>query len=158
MSRTLSSAFLSALYGSRTTEAVLVLLTIDHDDLSTPIRLSSDEVDTTSNGDTYTAYPFKIQLPDDPENGVSRGRITVDNVNRLLVESVRSISTPPTVDIAVVLSSDPDTVEIEFTGFEMTNITYDAYEVSGTIQIQSFSREPYPALAFLPNQFPGLFV
>ena len=61
--RTLSSAAQAAVFAAQTGEAFLVLLELNHADLATPIRVTSDAVATVSNGDTYTPFPFFISLP-----------------------------------------------------------------------------------------------
>ena len=47
--------------------AWLVLVTIDHEDLPAPFRLTSDGVDTISQGYIFSALPFEVVLPDDAE-------------------------------------------------------------------------------------------
>lgn len=157
MSRDTSLTFRQAVNAQETGEAFLVLIEIDHDDLTTPIRVTSDGVDTVSNGNTYTAYPFEISLPDDQEGSVSAAKLTIDNIDRVIVEAIRSISTAPTVTISVVLGSDPDTVEATFPNYEFRQIEYDAMTVSGDLSLKTFMSEPYPGDAFLPSTFPGVF-
>jgi len=157
MSRNVSNAFKSAAFKQETDEAFLVLLEIDHANLSEPIRVTSNGIGTVSNGNTFVAYPFELSLPSNPETGISQAQLTIDNVSQDIIVSIRNITTPPTVVIQVVLASDPDTVEAEFSGFELKNVSYDALTISGTITIESFMNEPYPGGSFLPSTFPGLF-
>lgn len=157
MSRTVSSIFKSAVFGQQTDEAFILLIEIDHADLSEPIRVSSDGVDTVSNGNTFVAYPFEISLPSNPETGVSQARLTIDNVSQTIITSIRNISDPPTATLQIVLASDPDTVEVEFSGFELRNVQYDVFTITGDLSIESFMSEPYPGGSFLPSTFPGLF-
>ena len=157
MSRNVSNSFKSAAFGQQTDEVFLVLLEIDHADLSEPIRVTSDGVQTVSNGDTFVAYPFELSLPNNPETGISQAQLTIDNVSQDIITSIRNITTPPSVVIQVVLASDPDTTEAEFSGFELKNVSYDALTITGTLTIESFMNEPYPGGSFLPSTFPGLF-
>jgi hypothetical protein len=157
MSRDTSLTFREAVNAQETGEAFLILLEIDHDDLSEPIRVTSDGVDTTSNGNIYTSYPFDLQLPDDTEGNIPTAQLTIDNIDRVIVESLRSISTYPTVTIKIVLASDPNTIEAEFTNFELREPQYNALLVSGKLMLKSFFREPYPGDLFLPSTFPGVF-
>lgn len=157
MSRNVSNTFKSAAFGQQTDEAFLVLLEIDHADLSEPIQVTSDGVDTTSNGETFVAYPFELSLPSNPETGISQAQLTIDNVSQDIIVSIRNITTPPSVVIQVVLASDPDTIEVEFSGFELRNVNYNALTISGILTIESFMSEPYPGGSFLPSTFPGLF-
>ncbi len=83
--------------------------------------------------------------------------MTIDNIHRDIVIAIRDLTSAPTVEIKVVLSSDPYTAEAEFTGFELTNVTYDSLQVQGDLTIESFMNEPFPGDSFLPSTFPGLF-
>ncbi|MCD6262278.1 MAG: DUF1833 family protein [Deltaproteobacteria bacterium] len=157
MSRDTSLTFRQAVYGQTTDEAFLVLLELDHSDLSEPIRVTSDGVDTISGGKTYISYRFDIRLPSDPSEGVTRGKLTIDNVDRQIVEAVRSISSPMSVKIMIVLASSPDTVEAEFSGFELRNVVCDALQVTGDLSVEYFTSEPFPGDLFLPATFPALF-
>jgi hypothetical protein len=157
MTRAVSSRFRSALFAQETAEVFLVLLEIHHEELVDPIRLSSDSVNTTSNGQLYIAYPFEIGLPDDPAEGIPRAKLRVDNVHRSIVEAVRRISTPPKVHMLVVLADNPDVVEVSFPHFLLTNVQYDAETVSGDLTLESLEAEPYPGDSFLPSTFPGIF-
>jgi hypothetical protein len=157
MSRTVSATFKSAVFGQETSEIFIVLLELDHDDLASPIRVSSNAVDTVSNGNTFVAYPFMIDLPDDQDSSASVGKITIDNVDQSIVQAIRAIQSPPDITIQIVLFSDVDTVEAEWTGFELINVGYDSLTVSGDISIESFLNEAYPSGSFLPSKFPGLF-
>ena len=157
MSRNVSNSFKSAAFGQETDEVFLVLLEIDHTDLDEPIRVTSDGVQTVSNGNTFVAYPFELSLPSNPETGISQAQLTIDNISQDIIVSIRNITTPPTVVIQVVLASAPNDVEAEFSGFELKNVSYDALTITGTLTIESFMNEPYPGGSFLPSTFPGLF-
>ena len=157
MSRSVTLTTRQALYAQETGEAFLVLLTIDHPDLALPIRVSSDAVDTVSRGDTFLAFPFQLSLPDDTSNGPPRARLSIDNVDRTIVQTLRSIASAPTVLIEVVRGVEPDTVEAAFPDFELSNARYDVLTVQGDLTLESFLREPYPAAQFTPAGFPGLF-
>jgi len=154
--RNTSLTFRQAANARETGEAFLVLIEIT-DGANPPIRLSSDAVDTVSNGDLYSAYPFDLTLPDDPEEGITKARITIDNVHRDIIAWIRGLSSAPSVTILIVLGSDPDTVEAEYSNFELTNVQYDALTITGDLGITSFMGEPYPGDSFLPSKFPGLF-
>ena len=148
---------IEAVNAQETTEAFIVLLTIDHNDLATPIRLTSDGVNTTSMGNTYLSYPFEISLPEDDGLSPPVARLTIDNVSREIGQVIKAISTPPDVTIEIVLSSDFDTVEASFPFFQLTDVDYDALTVTGALTIQNLSMEPYPAESFTPSSHPGLF-
>ena len=157
MSRSVSSEFKSTVFGSQTEEAYLVLIKVDHESMDAPIRVTSNGVVTVSNGESFQPYPFTLALPDDTERPFSRGRLTIENVSQTIIESIRSISTALLITIQIVLASDLDTVEVEYPDFELTDISYDAQTISGSLNIESFVEEPFPGDSFIPSYFPGLF-
>ena len=157
MSRTLSSAARAALYAEQTDEAFLVLLTLEHASMDEPIRVSSDAVATVSRGDSFVAYPFDLQLPDDADGRPPRARLTIDNVDRTIVLALRQLDSPPRLTIEIVRAADPDTVEASFAELQLLNVSYDAQTVTGELGIEDISAEPYPAHDFVPSLAPGLF-
>lgn len=135
----------------------LVLLTITHADLITPIRVVNNTEAVTSNGVEYIAYPFAIKLPESREGVQPHARLTIDNVSREIAQTIRSISTPPTVNIQVIRIDDLDAVEMELPNFQLRNVEWDILTLSGDLQIDDITREPYPQRSFTPAEYPGLF-
>lgn len=134
----------------------LILLTLDHDDLVEPLRVVNNKSDITSNGEVYTAFPFEIELPSDLEDAPPNARLRIDNVSREIGQTIRSISTPPSLTVQVVRGDAPDTVELEFSGMVLRNVRYDALTVQGDLEFEDLTREPFPAITFSPADFPGL--
>ncbi len=134
----------------------LVLLKIDHVDLSTPIFVVNDRKNVTSGAQEYIAFPFEIRLPDSLEDAPPRAQLLIDNVSREIGQAIRDISTAATVTIFVVLRADPDTIEMEFPTMRLTNVRYDALQVRGDLEFEDLTREPFPARIFSPAEFPGL--
>lgn len=158
MPRTLSSAARQAVFAAQTGEAFLVLLELSHPDMAVPIRATSDAVDTISNGQTYTAFPFQIAIPPDTEDAPPRVQLTIDAVDRSIIQAVRGLSgTPITVTQSIVLGSSPDTIEAGPFVFELREVEYSALEVSGSLQYADLLNEPYPFETFAPSTTPGVF-
>lgn len=157
MSRDVSLAARAALYAQQTSVVPLMLLTIDHDDLVTPVRLVSDLVDLTSRGNTYAAYPFEPMLPPSVQGEMPRLDMVFHDVDQTLVVIARSISTPASVSIEVVMSTTPDTVEAGPWSFEVTSIQYSATELRLGLTVEQLITEPYPYRLFNPTDFPMLF-
>jgi len=134
----------------------LVLLEISHADLAESIRVVNDKIDITSDGDLYTAYPFEIILPDSREDAPPRAQIRIDNVSREISQAIRSISTPPSVAIKIVRRETPDIIEMEFSGMKLVNVPYDVLSVSGYLEFEDLTREPYPAHNFNPSSYGGI--
>ena len=157
MSRGLSSLMQQSLYAAETGEAFIILLTLSHDDMPAPVRVTSDEVTTVSNGESFVPFPFDIVLPNDIDSKSYRAKLTIDNIDRQIVQAVRSLTTAPSVLIQIVRAAAPDTVEAQFVDFKLTNVSYDAYRVEGHLTVEDFTAEPFPAALFSPGLFPGLF-
>jgi len=157
MSRDVSSTFKSTAFGSRTDEAYIVLITVDHEEMEEPLHVTSDGVITTSNAVDFHPYSFMLTLPDDTERPFSQGRLTIENVSQVIIEALRSVSSALLVTMQIVLASDPDTVEVEYPEFELIDVSYDALRISGSLNIESFTEEPFPGDSFIPSFFPGLF-
>ncbi len=134
----------------------LVLLTIDHDDIDPAIRVVANKVDITSNGETFSAFPFEITLPDNLEDAPPRARLKIDNVSREIAQAIRDISTPADVTIQVVRQDDFDTVEMTWPAMRLTNVRWNALTVEGDLEFENLTSEPYPAHTFSPAEFPGL--
>jgi hypothetical protein len=152
---TLSSAATASIHAEDTDEVWLVLLTINHADLDAPIRVVNNTEDIVSGGVTYIALPFELELPDQGERP-GEARIRVDNVNRAIVEAVRTIQSPPSVEFKIVLASQPDTIEYQHSGLTMRDVTYDLASVQGYLRYEDLSTEPVADI-ITPSRFPGLF-
>lgn len=157
MSRNLSTNTLKALYAPETDEAFIILLTLNHENLSAPIRVCSDALNMTSRGDDFIAFPFELVLPDDMENTPPRARLVIDNVSREIMVALKSVTTAANVVMEIVRAAAPDVVEASFPDFKLTNVKYNALTVQGDLTLEDFTAEPYPATLFTPSNFPALF-
>lgn len=157
MTRSVSVTARRAVYDAETSEAFLILLTLTHADLTEPIRVVNNALDVVSRGETFIAFPFRIDLPSDSDESPPRARLQIDNVDRQIVQAIRTVTGPIAVLMEVVLGGDPDTVEAAFSDFELREVRWDALVVEGQLSLESFLREPYPAPRFTQKDFPGLF-
>ena len=134
----------------------LVILKIDHADLSAPIRVVNNKVDITSGGDVYSAFPFEIRLPDSLEDAPPRARLRIDNISREIGQAIRDMTSAADVTIEVVRQDAPDTIEVSWPVMRLTNVRFDFLSVEGDLEFEDLSREPYPFLSFSPAEFPGV--
>lgn len=167
---TISANFRSSAYASETGRVPILLITFTHDDIVTPIRISTDptqrvlETDeivaygTISRGDTFAFLPVSFRLPDDTDTGPGNMQIELDNVDRALIETIRSIQSPISVKVEIVMDNALDTVDITWPEYLLTGITYDASTITGTMSLENLMREPFPGVSFTPNTAPGVFV
>lgn len=164
----ISEEFRRAAFSQETDVAVIVLLTLETPELPEKVKVCNVPVEkfedlgesvygVTSNNERYIFLPFDIVLPQDDKTGAVSAKLTIDNVNRQIVQYARETRKPLNVGIQVVLSNNLDYVELEYNEFKLTNVSYDGFEVSGDLSVDYLGLEPFPAGRFTPSGFPGLF-
>src|SRR5512134_816854 len=126
----------------------LLLLTITHPTMPTPIRLSSDAVDTISNGQTFQHFPFDLILPDDVEGRAPQAQLRIDNTSQEIVAILRGLTTPPSLTIQIVRSATPNVVEREWIGLEWRASTIDAGFITGRLSVEDMATEEFPYVTF----------
>lgn len=156
MPRTLSAIFKRMAFAQETSEAVVVLLTITHPDLPSPIYCARYSMDFTSRGNVYKAFPFEPTLPLDTADELPQATIVIENVDRVIVSTVRTLVGKPAITLEVVVASDPDNPQVVL-NLLLNEAKYDALTVTCTMAWESFLGEPYPAHSINPGDFPGVF-
>ncbi len=155
--RTLSPNALASAFAESTGEVWLLLCTIEHPEIEDgALRFVNNMESVTSRGELYIAFPFSVELPGEDAENLGEARLRIDNIDRMIVEVIRTITTPPTVTLEVVLASSPDTVEASFQGMTLRSVAYDAQSVSGVLKFEDISGEPM-SLQMTPQRFPGMF-
>lgn len=155
-------------YAQETDVAIIILLTLSTPDLPDSIRVCNTPVQKfpelgegvygcISNGEKFIYLPFEINLPQDDKTGAVTAKLTIDNVNRQIVQYARETKNPINVDIQCVLSNNLDYVELDYDEFKLTNVEYDSLTVTGNLSIDYLGLEPFPCGRFTPSGFPGLF-
>jgi len=157
MPRATSTTFTRVAFAQRTTTAVIELLTLEHSSLTAPIRLARNYSDIASRGNTYTGCQFDLTWPQDRENEPPQAELRYQNVSRDLVAAIRTLRTPMTATIEVILSSAPDVVEASYAGLSVIANSYDRDVVDFMLSFERFMQESFPAKTFGPANFPGIF-
>lgn len=160
MSRSLSSLMRSAVRAQETSQVLLALVTITHASIiGGPLRLVQDMQDLTSNGNVYTAFPFRITLPEEGSEAIPRVSLAIDNVSQEVLTTLKSISPeiPPTITIDIVLASQPNTIEFTIPSMTLRSISADMLVIEGDLRMDEEDLIPFPEGSFTPQHFPGLF-
>lgn len=157
MPRNPSLAVREAIYSQQTSEAFLILLRVSHENLDNDIKVTSDAVETDHNGDTFDPFPFRVRLPNETDDEISKIELEIDNVSREIVTAIRDINSAPSVTMKVVASSDTDTTEAGPFEFAFTDISYDELTVRGQLSNPALDEASFPADTMNPSNFPGLF-
>lgn len=108
-------------------------------------------------GDMFVGAPIRPILPSITDGQAPVAQLEIDNVDREIVRSIRTITSSPSVTMEVVMASTPEVVEAEFSGFLFKDIRYDLMRVTGSLELENLVNEPYPSGTFTPGQFPALF-
>lgn len=158
MARAYSAAYKSTLGRTSAAEAPLILLTINHAALGSPVYIVNDTQDVTSNGHLHIACPFRCDLPDDFEGQMPRARLAVDNVSRDLMYWIETSGggQGSTVTFAQIMRSRPDTVEWSIT-MNLYNVTANFQEVSAELGFDNLFGRPAVRLTYRPDTAPGIF-
>lgn len=171
---TLSAAAIKAMFSSETDENIIMLLTIYDPSNESQVafrfadsytqRITSLTTDddvvygVPSRGQDFVFLPLTIGLPAEQDTGVGTCTLTLQYVTREAIELIRTELTKPTrIQIELVLSGSPSTVEAQFPGFFITGATYNADSINFELTMVNLAREPFPCYNFIPSYFPGLF-
>lgn len=157
MSRALSPRFLEQMGYAETAEVLTTLLTITAPGDPNVYRLCDNIDPVVSQGRTFEPYPFAIQLPEDDGETLPQARVAIDNVDRKLVQAIRSSTGPINCSIEICLASQPDFIELALPDFQIREITYTAMQITGTLQAEDLLNQVFPADTYHPQEFPGVF-
>jgi hypothetical protein len=153
-----SEALIRNATADTTGDALLFLLTITHGDLPGPLRFVRNHVDIVSRSNTYTAFPFDVTPPGSGEGGTRPARISIDAIDRTIAATIRSLATPPSLLVEVVLASSPDVVRESLPVFELRSAGGDLFTIEMEIN-DSAEDETEAAVqwTFTPSTAPALF-
>ena len=156
MSNQLSPALLAQLYAQESDVPFLMLVTLTHPSFPT-IRLVNNSEDIVSNGETFIAFPMRIRLPMDDGESTREVSIEFDNVSLALIDELRTVTSPIDVKIDMILSSNPDDIQISLDELKMRNVTYNKQVVSARLYLDSFLNVELTSERYSPKLYPGLF-
>lgn len=125
------------------------------DDATPPADISGAAI--TRIDDDLLAFPFSVQLPDETEQANQVVSLQIDNVNRLITESLRQLTQPPSLEMIVFREETPDTIEAGPFFFLMKHYVYDPLVVTCDLTYENIVTLSYPKDARTPAAYPGLF-
>ena len=156
MANDVSNAVKNAIYSGASERVFIALVEISHPETSKVVRFTSDGKDTTSSGKTYPPRPFKVRIPDDLEGKQPSAQLQISNLDTDLIDFIRTVVSPPTVELKIVLDSTPSTTERGPWKMQLTDVTYDRSELSGTLRAPSLLSEPFPGHTYNVQDYVGL--
>lgn len=139
-------------------EAPVYLLEITHAQLAVPIRVVNDNSDIVSNGDTYTAFAFRINLPDDVAGRLPRAQLTLDNLGRELTSWLDASNGGKGAQVRImqVMRDAPDVIEYEIT-LDLIGVSQNVAEVTGTLGYDDTLNLAGLPITYRPDVAPGIF-
>jgi hypothetical protein len=136
--------------------AWLALLTITAPG-ETPLYVVNNSEPIVSRGITFAPYPFTVQLPQDDTDSLPSVTLTIANLDAAIIEFVRQSIDPPTIVIELVTSQYPDVVEKSLSFLKLASVSYDAMQLTGTLNVDNFLTQRFPGEGYVPSLYPGLF-
>lgn len=159
-----------AIYAQETGDYPIILLTITHRDLKEEILLSTDPTTrlsytndetvvygTVHNSKEYIYCPMEISWISEDEEAAPQTQLSVSNVDRIMVETIRSLKFSPSVSMIMVLASNTDSVEMSISGLKFSEVDINEMTISGTLTLETMVNEPFPYRTFTPSTASGLF-
>jgi hypothetical protein len=152
MPRPVSAVFRTAVNREETGEVFLALLRLYHASIiGGPMRFVNDTTTLPvagSDAAEYLGCPFEIAFPDDRDDQLPEVSLRIDNVDRQITQTVRTITTPVDAELEMVVASQPTIVEVPAQRFTMRVVTGDIYTVTGTLRFEDVLNARFPDLTF----------
>ena len=93
----------------------------------------------------------------DFSTGTPTATLVVDNVVRTLIDAIRTLDTPPTVQVDLVSISDPTTVQHGPFLFQWARASYNELQVEIDLTLDDFMADAFPGFRFDKENTPGAF-
>ena len=158
--RTIDASVLREMLAPQTGNTIVPLLQINHSTLTSPFYFAGDYNDVVYNGQTYTAFPFEILLPNDTDETIPQVRLLLDNVGQDLVNLIRGAGDSPKIQVTIV-NIDPSGTVTKLLGpldFSLLAVSYDVSTIEMTLGYESdILNSPATKDIFDPGIAPGLF-
>jgi hypothetical protein len=148
---------LAMMHAQSTGDGLLILVTISHASLTTPLRYVNNPVDVISRGDTYVALAYDVTLPAEVEREAPTARMTVDGVGRELIPTVRGASSFPLVTIELVRLLNPSELVQRWISYKLTEVAGpDPATVELSLGKDDLTLQRYPMNHYHESLYRGL--
>lgn len=155
----LSADFIEAATAQSTDEILLHFLDFYHPDIGTTLRFVNNREDVTRGGNTYTGYNFEVELPEDMPNTMPYCTLTIDNIDRAMVNQIRTLSGLKQIEVTVneARYATPDTTERGPYEFLLYDVDYNRIEIKGRMSFEDFMNDKFPKDRKTAQNQPGLY-
>jgi len=111
----------------------------------------------TGTPQVYRRGSFKIDLPDDTEEGTPKATLKLEATDSRVIRALRSSDSPAVFDIWLVLGDNPDIVEYGPINYKATSFTIEDKAISLSLEVEPILQVSVPSVRYTPNTFRGLF-
>jgi len=156
--RTINAAAIALINNPNCNKAFICLIEISHPQLDT-LYLARDSADVVSNGRTYTAFPFDIDLLDESQNEITGSKLSLGWVDSSILDLVQKVNeTPGTVAAKWVVEGDTNTVLWQIDPpLMIKKATATVKKADFDLGLRSLEDEEVPVYGKGPNTHPGLY-
>jgi hypothetical protein len=146
------------IFNEQTDIAFFNLIVITHPDITT-MRFCDNNETITYLGDDYLPWPFKLIPPKKSDSELSNAKLTISNVDRSIIGTLRGIDTPPLVDFAVVSVTGAGMVTMEAGWFncKLSNVTYNAETITGDLRFDIWVNDVASLVRYNNLNFPAIY-
>jgi hypothetical protein len=145
----------AALFAQETGSAFWYLLELSHASLATPLRFCTNNEKIARLGEDWFPTWFEITLPAETSEQQTKATITIENIDRTLVDALQTLDGP--LDVKIYITPSHDTSTIGPFRFKWRETDWDAQSIKGSLEPNDLLNELWPKDEFIPSKFPGLF-
>ena len=159
MARKMSTAALAAVGAQQTSEVFLFLLDISLtiDGILEHFYFVNNTQKIIRNGTTYLPLAFRITLPAEGDE-ITTATITIDAVDRQIIEVMRKAEDIPEVSFSLILASTPDAdAEAGPFNFQLKKVSYNSMSLQAELSTGNHLDGAFPRVIKTPYYFPALF-
>lgn len=159
MARKMSTAALAAVGAQQTSEVFLFLLDISLtiDDVLEHYYFVNNTQKIIRKGTTYLPLAFRITLPAEGDE-ITAATITIDAVDRQIIEAMRKAEDIPEVSFSLILASTPDAdAEAGPFNFQLKKVSYNSMSLQAELSTGNHLDGAFPRVIKTPYYFPALF-
>ena len=142
---------------SQTSEVRLVMMTLMVEGVEEPGRFVMNDEDVHHQGGLYRASGFQYKPPPQGSESRTLAQLRIDNVDRVMSQTIKDLAVAPRVHIFSVLASDPDTIIEDAPTFTLFNIVWNLYDMQASLGLPDDSDEPSVSYQYTPSTAPALF-
>lgn len=147
------------MFAEESDHVLMVLLEVSHTSITTQYFVSNNE-NVAYGGNEYTAAAFETTFATDDGETIYGASLKISNISRALVESVRSVSSPPSVVINLIRMAPNGDIAVEVgpLNFSILGVSIDVDVIEAALGYE----EDYLNAAASKDTFdytlaPGLF-